>query len=38
MKKDELIAFGQENGIDMTAIAEKTKAEIIEFLVNASKE
>lgn len=38
MKKDELIAFGQEGGIDMTAIAEKTKAEIIEFLVNASKE
>lgn len=38
MKKDELIAFGQEGGIDMTAVAEKTKAEIIEFLVNASKE
>lgn len=38
MKKDELIAFGTEGGIDMTAIAEKTKAEIIEFLVNASKE
>lgn len=38
MKKDELIAFGQEGGIDMTAVAEKTKAEIIEFLVNTSKE
>ena len=38
MKKDELIAFGQEGGIDLTAVAEKTKAEIIEFLVNASKE
>lgn len=38
MKKDELIAFGQEGGIDMTTIADKTKAEIIEFLVNASKE
>lgn len=38
MKKDELISFGQEGGIDMTTISEKTKAEIIEFLVNASKE
>lgn len=38
MKKDELIAFGTENTIDMTAIAEKTKAEIIEFLVASSKE
>lgn len=38
MKKDELIAFGTESGFDMATIAEKTKAEIIEFLVNASKE
>lgn len=38
MKKDELIAFGTENGFDMAAIAEKTKAEIIEFLVASSKE
>lgn len=38
MKKDKLIACGTENGFDMTAVAEKTKAEIIEFLVNASKE
>lgn len=38
MKKDELIAFGTESGFDMTAIAEKTKAEIIEFLVASSKE
>lgn len=38
MKKDELIAFGTESGFDMAAIAEKTKAEIIEFLVASSKE
>ena len=38
MKKDELIAFGTESGFDMDAIAEKTKAEIIEFLVASSKE
>lgn len=38
MKKDELIAFGTESGFDMVAIAEKTKAEIIEFLVASSKE
>lgn len=38
MKKDELIAFGTESGFDMAAIAEKTKAEIIEFLVASYKE
>lgn len=38
MKKDELIAFGTESGFDMAAISEKTKAEIIEFLVASSKE
>ena len=38
MKKDELIAFGTDFGFDMTAVAEKTKAEIIEFLVASSKE
>lgn len=38
MKKDELIAFGTESGFDMSAIAEKTKAEIVEFLVTSSKE
>lgn len=38
MKKDELIAFGTESGFDMVAISEKTKAEIIEFLVASSKE
>lgn len=38
MKKDELIAFGTESGFDMAAIAEKTKAEIIKFLVASSKE
>lgn len=38
MKKDALIALGTENGFDMAAIAEKTKAEIIEFLVASSKE
>lgn len=38
MKKDELIAFGVEGGLDMAAISEKTKADIIEFLVNASKD
>lgn len=37
MKKDELIQFGVDNGFDMTAIQEKTKAEIIEFLVESSK-
>lgn len=37
MKKDELIQFGVDNGFDMAAIQEKTKAEIIEFLVESSK-
>ena len=38
MKKDELISFGTENGIEMNSVSDKTKAEIIEFLVNATKD
>lgn len=38
MKKDELIAFGQDSGVDMTSVADKTKAEIIDFLIKVTKE
>lgn len=37
MKKDDLIAFGKESGFDMSVVADKTKAEIIDFLVESSK-
>lgn len=38
MKKDELIKFGEESGFDMSEIKNQTKAEIVEFLLNSSKE
>lgn len=38
MKKDELIKFGEESGFDMSEIKNQTKAEIVEFLLNYSKE
>ena len=38
MKKDELIKFGDESGFDMSEIKNQTKAEIVEFLLNSSKE
>lgn len=38
MKKDELIKFGEESGFEMEPIKDKTKAEIIDFLVNPTKE
>lgn len=38
MKKDELIKFGEESGFDMSEIKNQTKAEIVEFLFNSSKE
>lgn len=38
MKKDELIKFGEESGFDMSEIKNQTKAEIVEFLLNFSKE
>ena len=38
MKKDELIKFGEESGLDMSEIKNQTKAEIVEFLLNSSKE
>ena len=38
MKKDELIKFGEESGFDMSEIKTQTKAEIVEFLLNSSKE
>lgn len=34
MKKDELIAFGQESGLDMTAVEGLTKKEIIEYILS----
>lgn len=38
MKKDELIKFGEESGFDMSEIKNQTKSEIVEFLLNSSKE
>lgn len=38
MKKAELVKFGLDSGFDMSPVEGKTNAEIIEFLVNASKE
>lgn len=38
MKKDELIKFGEESGFDMSEIKNQTKAEIVKFLLNSSKE
>ena len=38
MKKDEQIKFGEESGFDMSEIKTQTKAEIVEFLLNSSKE
>lgn len=38
MKKDELIKFGEESDFDMSEIKNQTKAEIVEFLLNSSKE
>ena len=38
MNKDELIKFGEERGFDMSEIKNQTKAEIVEFLLNSSKE
>ena len=38
MKKEELIKFGEESGFDMSEIKNQTKAEIVEFLLNSSKE
>lgn len=34
MKKDELIAFGQESGLDMTTVEGLTKKEIIEYILS----
>ena len=35
MKKDELIAFGQESGLDMESVKELTKKEIVEYILSA---
>lgn len=37
MKKSELISFGIESGLDMSEHEDKSKGEIIEFLINANK-
>lgn len=37
LKKDELIAFAVENSIDITVVESKTKAEIIDFLIEQMK-
>lgn len=35
MKKDELIAFGQESGLDMSSVEGLTKKEIVEYILSA---
>lgn len=35
MKKDELIAFGQESGLDMASVEGLTKKEIVEYILSA---
>ena len=35
MKKDELIAFGQESGLDMSSVEGLTKKEIVEHILSA---
>lgn len=35
MKKDELIAFGQESGLDMSFVEGLTKKEIVEYILSA---
>ena len=34
MKKDELIAFGQESGLDMSSVEGLTKKEIVEYILS----
>ena len=35
MKKDELIVFGQESGLDMSSVEGLTKKEIVEYILSA---
>lgn len=37
LKKDELLAFAKDNGLEIDGLEKKTKADIIEFIVESTK-
>lgn len=37
LKKDELLVFAKDNGLEVDGLEERTKAEIIEFIVESTK-
>ena len=37
LKKDELLAFAKDNGLEIDGLEKRTKADIIEFIVESTK-